>query len=204
MNGYFPNQKGAIRHVNYYFLESQLPKSGFVDGSVAFVPDLETYYSQIRTRLPIDTIAEVLLHSSIRKLKNDYFHTTDGAKVISDAFKILLERQKTDIQFIPAALRYHNGRSVERAYWIAHLPDEVDCFDYERSDYGRKAVIAASVHEPPRKPIKVLFKAYLDTEKVDGREFFMLAHVLALNPIVSEEFYQVCKKNKLKLNVTPL
>lgn len=190
--------------MSYYFLESQLPKSGYVDGRVTFVPEPETYYSQIHSRLPIDTIVEVLLDSSIRNLKNDYFHTTGGARIVSDAFKILLERQKTDIQFIPAALRYHNGRPVERIYWIAHLPDKVDCFDYERSDYGRKAVIAASVHEPPRKLIKVLFKAYLDPEKVDGREFFMLAHVLALKPIISSEFYEICKKHQIKLNVTPL
>ncbi len=124
--------------MDYYFLESQLHKSGYVDGSVTFAPQLATYYSQVHTALPANTVAEV------------------------------------------------------------------DCFGYERSDYGRKAVIAASVQEPPRKLIKAVFKAYLDAEKVGGREFFMLAHVLALKPIISGEFYEICKMNKLKLNVTAL
>lgn len=190
--------------MDYYFLESQLPKSGYVDGSVIFVPEPETYYSQVHTVLPTDTVAEVLLDSSVRNLKNDYFHTAGGVRVVSDAFKVLLEQQKTEIQFIPAVLRYHDDRPVERAYWIAHLLNEVDAFDYERSDYGRKAVIAASVHRPPRKLTKVIFKAYLDAEKVDGREFFMLAHVLALKPIISGEFYEICNQHKLKLNVTAL
>lgn len=91
--------------MDYYFLESQLPKSGYVDGSVTFAPELATYYSHVHTALPANTVAEV------------------------------------------------------------------DCFDYERSDYGRQAVIAASMHEPPRKLIKVVFKAYLDAIKSAGANF---------------------------------
>ncbi|MEY8746922.1 hypothetical protein AB9M62_48100 [Bacillales bacterium AN1005] len=45
---------------------------------------------------------------------------------------------------------YHESRSVEKTYWIAHHLDYLDVFDYERSEYGRKAVIAESVRQSPR------------------------------------------------------
>nr|WP_111272761.1 hypothetical protein [Paenibacillus silvae] len=76
--------------------------------------------------------------------------------------------------------------------------------DYERSEYGRKKVIAASVHQPPRKIVKVISKLVLDPAKIEGHHFFKLAHVSELKPIISSELYAACKKHKLKLHVTAI
>ncbi|WP_434751874.1 imm11 family protein [Paenibacillus amylolyticus] len=140
--------------------------------------------------VPDHTKAEVELLSSVRSLKVDYFETITGTRVVSDAFKTLLEQFQSNVQFIPATVCYHDTRPVEKTYWIAHLPIPVDGFDYERSEYGRKTVIAASVHQPPRKPVKVFSKLVLDADKIDGHHFFKLAHVITLKPIISSELYE--------------
>ncbi|MEJ8303919.1 imm11 family protein [Saccharibacillus sacchari] len=190
--------------MEYYFLESQYPRSGFISGGTTFIPELDMNYSAIDYRLPNDTRAEVELLSSVRRLKADYFETVTGTRVVSDAFKKALEQTPNRIQFIPAVVRYANGRSVEREYWIAHLPDAVDAFDYERSEYGRKAVIAASVRQPPRKPVKVIFKLRLNPDNIAGCSFFRLAHVNVLKPIVSGDLYEACRNKRLNLRVTPI
>ncbi|OWR30369.1 hypothetical protein CDO73_10615 [Saccharibacillus sp. O23] len=187
--------------MNYYFLESQYPRSGFISGGTIFVPELETNYLAVDDLLPEETRAEVELLSSVRRLKVDYFETTTGTRVVSDDFKSLLEQRSTGVQFIPASVSYHDGRTVDGSYWIAHRPDRLDVFDYERSEYGRKAVIAASVDQPPRKPVNVVSRIWLREEAIDGHEFFELAYVNVRTPIVSEAFYEICKKHKLKLHI---
>lgn len=49
--------------------------------------------------------------------------------------------------------------------------DRLDVFDYERSEYGRKAVIAASVQQPPRKIVKVVSSICLHEERIGEHEF---------------------------------
>ncbi|NGZ76673.1 imm11 family protein [Saccharibacillus alkalitolerans] len=188
--------------MDYYFLESQYPRSGFIGGETIFAPELNTNYSAIDDPLPEGTTAEVVLLSSVRSLKADYFETTTGTKIISDGFKTLLEQRRTGVQFIPAAVRCHDGRPAAKTYWVAHRPDRLDVFDYERSEYGRKAVIAASVHEPPRKIVKVVSRICLREEEIGGREFFLPAYVNLWKPIISADFYEACRKHKLNLHVT--
>ena len=134
--------------MDYYFLEFQYPRKGFISGGVAFTPELETNYSAITDPLPTGTKTLVTLTSSVRKLDVDLFYTTTLALVVSDKFKTILEKRKVGVQFIPALVFYQDGRPVEKEYWVAHQLDKVDCLDYERSDYGRKKVIAASATSP--------------------------------------------------------
>ncbi|MBU5350728.1 imm11 family protein [Paenibacillus silvae] len=161
-------------------------------------------FSAVSDPLPDNIRAEVELLSSVRSLKVDYFETITRTRVVSDAFKTLLEPFKTNVQFIPAVVRYHDARPVEQTYWIAHLLEQVDGFDYERSEYGRKKIIAASVHQPPRKTVKVITRLVLDSDKIEGHHFFKLAYVSELKPIISSELYATCKKHKLKLHVTAI
>ncbi|WP_449006694.1 imm11 family protein [Paenibacillus taichungensis] len=97
---------------------------------------------------------------------------------------------------------YHDGRSVEKTYWTVHQLDRLDVFDYENSEYGRKAVIAASVQQPPRKIVKVVSQICLHEERIGEHEFFMLDYINIFKPIISKDFYEVCRKHKLNLSVT--
>lgn len=47
--------------MNYYFLESQYPRTGFISGGTTFTPEMDTNYSAIDYPLPDDTKAEVEL-----------------------------------------------------------------------------------------------------------------------------------------------
>jgi hypothetical protein len=188
--------------LNYFFLESQYPRRGFISGGTTFTPELDMNYLAIENPLPEGTTAEVELLSTVRSLNVDYFETITGTRAVSDDFKLLLEQTRTNTQFIPAAVCFHNGRPVEKNYWIAHPLDRLDVFDYERSEYGRKAVIAASVQQPPRKTVKVVSRICLHEERIGDHEFFMLDHINIFKPIISNEYYELCRKNKLNLNVT--
>ncbi|WP_315793334.1 imm11 family protein [Paenibacillus sp. BIC5C1] len=188
--------------MKYYFLESQYPRRGFISGGTTFTPKLGMNYLAIENPLPEGTTAEVELLSTVRNLKVDYFETITGTRHVSDRFKTLLEETKTNTQFIPTTVCYHDGRSVEKTYWTAHHLDRLDVFDYENSEYGRKAVIAASVQQPPRKIVKVVSRVGLHEEQIGEHEFFMLDYINIFKPIISKDFYEVCRKHKLNLNVT--
>ncbi|WP_339789980.1 DUF1629 domain-containing protein [Paenibacillus sp. FSL R7-0313] len=188
--------------MNYYFLESQYPRRGFISGGTTFTPQLDMNYLAIENPLPEGTTAEVELLPTVRDLNVDYFETITGTRHVSDRFKTLLEETKTNTQFIPTTVCYHDGRAVEKNYWTAHQLDRLDVFDYERSEYGRKAVIAASVQQPPRKIVKVVSSICLHEERIGEHEFFMLDYINIFKPIVSKDFYELCRKHKLNLNVT--
>ncbi|MDT0122048.1 hypothetical protein Q9R46_05330 [Paenibacillus sp. RRE4] len=111
--------------MDYYFLESQYPRSGFISGGTTFTPELDKNYIAVDYPLPDHTKAEVELLSSVRSLKVDYFETITGTRVVSDAFKTLLEETGSNVQSIPAVVRYHDDRPVEKTYWIAHLLEQV-------------------------------------------------------------------------------
>ncbi|WP_109998847.1 MULTISPECIES: hypothetical protein [Paenibacillus] len=91
---------------------------------------------------------------------------------------------------------------MKKTYWTAHQLDRLDIFDYECSEYGRKAVIATSVQQPPRKIVKVVSRICLHEERIGEHEFFMLDYINIFKPIVSKDFHEVCRKHKLNLNVT--
>lgn len=100
--------------MNYYFLESQYPRRGFISGGTIFTPQLDMNYLAIENPLPEGTKAEVELLSTVRNLNVDYFETITGTRHVSDRFKTLLEETKTNTQFIPTTVCYHDGRAVEK------------------------------------------------------------------------------------------
>ncbi|WP_146217203.1 hypothetical protein [Paenibacillus taichungensis] len=71
-------------------------------------------YLAVENSFPEGTTAEVELLSSVRNLNVDYFETITGTRHVSDRFKTLLEETKTNTQFIPTTVCYHDGRSIEK------------------------------------------------------------------------------------------
>ncbi|MEO2257597.1 hypothetical protein ABGV43_11930 [Paenibacillus amylolyticus] len=84
--------------MNYYFLESQYPRRGFISGGTIFTPQLDMNYVAVENPLPEGTTAEVVLLPSVRNMNVDYFETITGTRHVSDCFKKLLEEMKTNIQ----------------------------------------------------------------------------------------------------------
>ncbi len=189
--------------MNYYFLEFQYPRKGFISGGVEFSPELDVNYSYIESNLPINTIAEVTLVSSVKKMDVDFFHTTSFALLVSDSLRLVLE-EYISVQFIPTTVRYHNGEIVERKYWVIHNMKKIDCLDFESSEYAGKRLVLNSITNPPRKFAKGVRKVILDSSKIEGADFFKIEYSYIQNPVISERLYNILRGNKMKVNATPV
>lgn len=190
--------------MQYYVLEYQYPRKGFISGGATFEPALGDYYDPNHTELPHLTTAEVTLDSRVRKLDVDFFYTGNRATVVSDAYKQLLEQWNAVAQFIPAQIYYHNHASVPGTYWIAHALQSLDCVDYEKSQYAGKAMVLRSIDQLPRRIAKGFEQIILDESNIEGNEFFKLDYTYISNPIISETLYREIKKHKLKIHTTPI
>lgn len=188
--------------MEYYVLEYQYPRKGFISGGATFVPELNDYYHPTQTELPPHATAEVTLDANLRKMDVDFFYTGTRATVVSDSWKQLLEQWKVVAQFIPAQVYYHNNTPVSGTYWIAHGLKSLDCVDYEQSQYAGKAMVLRSIDQPPRRIAKGFEEIVLDEQKIEGDEFFTLDYTYISNPIISETLYQEIKKHKLKIHAT--
>lgn len=190
--------------MEYYVLEYQYPRKGFISGGVTFVPALDHYYDPIQTELPPHTTAEVTLDSNLRKMDVDFFYTGTRATVVSDAFKQRLEQWNVIAQFVPAQVHYYNHVPVSGTYWIAHRLNPLDAVNYEQSQYAGKTIVLRSINQPPRRIAKGFEKIVLDEQKIREAEFFTLDYTYISNPIISEALYQDIKKHKLNIHVTPI
>ncbi|MEW4372346.1 imm11 family protein [Paenibacillus kandeliae] len=189
--------------MNYYVLEYQYPRKGFISGGATFTPAVE-YYDPIQTDLPPYTTAEVILDSRLRKMDVDFFYTGTRATVVSDAFKQLLEQYPTPTQFVPAKVYYHNHALVSTTYWIAHRIQPLDCVDYEASQYAGKQLVLRSIQQPPRRIAKGFEHIVLDEQKIGTNEWFTLDYTYISNPIISETLAQEIKARKLHVHTTPI
>ncbi|ODP27196.1 hypothetical protein PTI45_03433 [Paenibacillus nuruki] len=190
--------------MEYYILEYQYPRKGFISGGATFVPALDDYYDPINTELPPHTTAEVTLDSNLRKMDVDFFYTGTRATVISDALKQLLEQRKVVAQFVPTKVHYYNNVPVFGTYWIAHKLQALDAVQYEQSQYAGKAMVLRSINQPPRRIAKGFEKIVLDEQKIGEAELFTLNYTYISNPIISEALYQDIRQHKLKIYMTPV
>ncbi|HHL8295778.1 TPA: DUF1629 domain-containing protein [Escherichia coli] len=190
--------------MKYYFLEFQYPRKGFISGGGGFTPVLKNYYCDITDDLPINTRAEIILYSSVRKMNVDFFHTTTSFLLVSDDFKKMLSNSNIG-QFIPSVVKYSDGSIVNKKYWVTHNLRKIDCLDYNLSEYAGKRMVLDSIQNPPKRIVKGLKKIVLDVSKINGAEFFLLDNCQYMpNPIISEILYEKIKKYKLKINATPV
>lgn len=190
--------------MEYYVLEYQYPRKGFISGGATFVPALDHYYDPTNTKLPPYTTAEVTLDSNLRKMDVDFFYTGTRATVVSDAFKQRLEQWKVSAQFVPTTVQYYNLAPVPGTYWIMHGIQPLDAVDYEQSQYAGKAIVLRSMNQPPRRIAKGFEKIVLDEQKIGEEVFFTLDYTYISNPIISETLYQDIQKHKLKIHATPI
>lgn len=190
--------------MQYYVLEYQYPRKGFISGGATFVPTLDQYYDLDHTELPAHTTAEVILDSNLRKMDVDFFYTGNRATVVSDACKQLLEQWNVVAQFVPSQIYYYNHEPVPETYWIAHQLKSLDCVDYECSQYAGKQLVLRSIDQPPRRIAKGFEQIILDEQKIEGNEFFTLEYTYISNPLISETLYEKIKEHKLKIHATPI
>ncbi|ELY6244373.1 hypothetical protein SNQ22_000709 [Cronobacter universalis] len=190
--------------MNYYFLDFQYPRKGFISGDVTFNPSMDKNYSAIHSELPADLTVEVTLHSSVRVMDVDLFSTTSTALFVSDDLKKTLNDIDVPVQFVPANVHYFDGSEVAKTYWLAHNLPKVDCLDLYSSEFAGKKIILNALETQERRMVKGIKKVVLDESNISNMEFFLIMYTYLLNPVVSQNFLDLCNKKSLKLKAIPV
>ncbi|AFZ10530.1 hypothetical protein Osc7112_6376 (plasmid) [Oscillatoria nigro-viridis PCC 7112] len=66
---------------------------------------------------------------------NDFF-TTGSLRIISSKIKEILDSiDNIKVEFFPVTVIYEGEEYLEKSYFLMHILDELDCFDFENSEY---------------------------------------------------------------------
>lgn len=185
-------------------MRHQYAPASYVDGDVEFEPPIAGYY---RPGSPIDLAGRrvsVRLDKLVRKLKVDFFHTTNGAFFASSQLATLIASHQPSLILLPAEVTYHNGKPAEQSFSLIHLNDRVDCFDYQQSAYAGKPLILqrlARGEDPNTVPVKVPQSISIDENRANGEHFFFLKNVALVDPILSEVLADSIRSGKFVVRI---
>lgn len=179
-----------------YLLRHEYSEEGFIDGDVAFSPPLPGYY---QVGAPLDTSGlsvSVKLDKLVKKLKVDLFLTTSGAFFASEQLADLLQQFQCNLKTVPAEVRYHNGKPVEKAFRLVHADQRLECFDYRNSLYAGKPLVLQRLERGEDMSsflVKGLQSVAIDESRTEGADFFFVKNVLLIDPIVSQDLVDAMK-----------
>ena len=84
---------------------------------------------------PLQSFLTPILKLESKQTPTDYF-TVGSLKIVSAAFRFLLETAGAEFEFFSVKLLTHcNTPFGEHSYYFGHLLKVVDCFDYARLSY---------------------------------------------------------------------
>lgn len=190
--------------MNYFLLRHQYTKPSYIDGTIVFNPP-QPYY-RIGTDLQEGNLSISLkMDKLMRKVNVDFFYTTGGGFFASTELANLIQEHQKQIRVIPATSTYNNGKPTEKSYCLIHVPKRVDCFDYELSDYGGKALTLQRMERgEPRNLVKVIRNLVIDPQKADGLHFFFIDNVLMIDPVVSGDLARLITEKGFLVNLQAL
>lgn len=192
--------------MNYYILRHQYAPGAYVDGDVEFEPSITGYY---KAGAPIDLVdrrVSVRLDKLVRKLKVDFFHTTNGAFFASTPLATVIASHQRNLVFVPANVTYHNGKPAEQSFSLVHANDRVDCFDYQESVYAGKPLILQRLErgeDPSTVPVKVPQSISIDEARAIDQHFFFLKNVALVDPVISEVLAKPMQAGKFVVRLEP-
>jgi hypothetical protein len=190
--------------MEYFVLEHRHPNSGYVNGSVKYLPPLVSEYIREAQDLDKSLEAHVVLDSEVRNLKLDFFAASE-AFFASVAFANLISDSDQSVEIRPAFVSYHNGVKTEKQYVLLHAPKKVNCFNYELSEYPGKELILKSRSEGTIRRVNTIKKLVLDTALIGKRAYFMINHEIAiLDPLIDAGIVNAARAQKLKIAPVPL
>ena len=175
-------------------------------GDVQFPPPLPDYYYSGK---PVDLCnrsIRVEMSKSVKRLCVDFFSTMAGCFFASEKLTALLKFYQNDLQIIPADVCYGYGKrkSVEKPFFLIHADHELQCFDYEKSDYADKAVCLerlASGQSPDISWADEVTSVVIDEKQAAGNNYFFLKNTLVIPPIISEPLANVIQEEKLNVRL---
>lgn len=190
--------------MDYFLLRHQYAKPSYIDATVVFSPP-QPYY-RIGTDLQEENLSISLkMDKLMRKVNVDFFYTTGGGFFASTELARLIQEHQKHIRVIPATSTYNNGKPTEKSYCLIHAPKRVNCFDYELSDYGGKALTLQRVERgEPRNLVKVIRKLVIDPKKANQNHFFFIDNVLLIDPVVSGDLARRITEKGFLVNLEKL
>ncbi|GLU40006.1 hypothetical protein [Pseudomonas sp. NBRC 100443] len=188
--------------MRYFILHHEDPNGKFIDADVEFSPSLPEYYQIGKNLLSENTEITITLDKSIKKINSDFFLTTCGAFFASEGLKDIFETFQHDLTIVPSKALYFSKKEVEKKYFLIHSNEKKPCFDYKNSEYSGKQLILNRISngEPPSNfQAKGIKKLRLDEKKIGSSNFFFIADIIWLDPIVSENIESMAKQKNIKL-----
>lgn len=185
--------------MTYHILRHQYASGAYVDGDVQFEPAITDYYKPGSPVELGDRRVSVRLDKLVRKLKVDFFHTTNGAFFASTPLAALIASHQRNLVLLPATVTYHDGKPADQNFSLVHANDRADCFHYQKSLYAGKPLILQRLErgeDPGTVPVKVPQSISIDETRAIDRHFFLLKNVALIDPVVSETLAESIKAGK--------
>lgn len=121
----------------------------------------------------------------------DYLANDKGWFIVSERFKIMLQKMNSDIQFIEIGIYDINGLNTNKKYYIANIVKVVDALCLDKSEYFETYIEGKGM-------IYSISKYGIYESKTDGADVFKLDNWQQIPIFVSEKF----KKNIEEDNIT--
>ena len=123
----------------------------------------------------------------------DALSNNKGWFVVSEKFKLILEKINTEIQFLPIAIHEKNNNGPSYTYYIANILTTVDALCLELSNYFIMNI-------PNFKPIYNIAKYGIYESKTEGKDLFKLTfrNEVEMGPIfISEKAKKIIERNNI-------
>jgi len=186
--------------VNYFVMCHEAVDGRYTDGDVLFTPPLEDYYQVGRFLQTKDLIVDLTMDKKVRSLKSDFFLTGCGSFFVSDQLKAVFGKFEVDLEFVPAVVKYHSGKPVEKRYYLIHANSKVPCFDYRDSEYAGKSLVLSKIQSGELSPdynVRGITRLCINEVKARSLDFFFIQGAIWIDPIVSENLVREVQDKKL-------
>ena len=179
----------------YYFIKN----TRFDYGDLTFNPPEDSYLG-FPTVIPLKKGTTVTMHVRsplTRNFNADYIRANRG-DLCSLKLRKILEEENCGILFYETQVFDRKGNPIENKYYLMHISDRFNCFDYDSSIFNNKDLFISSDY----KDFGLLsnFDFVKLNEEIIGKSrcFYALNFSLSFMPIISEVIAKKLISAKLK------
>jgi hypothetical protein len=176
-----------------------LKNNKFDYGNLHFAPPDDNYSGIGGVEPPVEGthVSFKLASSTTRKLDTDFIHA-NRSFLCSRKMRDILLNSSAHVIFLPAVLYDRKGKLAYDDYFLMHISQQIDCFDFNASEYENRTEFQASGGIDVDVISKVS-KIVLDVDRVaEANAFFVSNAPFAYLPVVHEIVAQNLHKAKLK------
>lgn len=143
--------------------------------------DGEYYYN-------VNEVIELFFEGKEGEIWTDYLANDESWFIVSERLKSLLQKIKSDIQFIDVSIYDIKGANTEKKYYIANIIKVVDALCLDKSDYFETYIEGKGT-------IYSVSKYGIYENKTEGADIFKLDNWQQIPIFVSEIFKNTIEKN---------